>query len=206
MDTSKLKLAKQLGVARSTLYYQPKLKKKDELLKQQIIEVWKTFPAYGHKRLALCLKINKKRVQRVMKLFGLKPPRRRRQKPYKPNDVGRPEIRIPNLLLDEYGKPTTITKPDFAWSQDFTYLSFNNKWWYVATVIDLYTREILGLKFSAHHDKSLILEALNQALTTARKPRLLHSDQGSEYKSDDYIQTILRHGILLSYCRKASPW
>ncbi|KAF0249215.1 MAG: integrase catalytic subunit [bacterium] len=140
--TTKQAMAQKLGVARSTLYYQPKLKSKDQLLKEQIKGVWKTFPAYGHKRLALALKVNKKRMCRVMKLFGLKPPRRRSQKPVKPEDIGKPEIYIPNLLLDENRKPIVVTKPDFAWSQDFTYLNFNGKWHYVATVIDLYTREI----------------------------------------------------------------
>lgn len=204
--TTKKQLAHELGVARSTLYYKPKLPTKDEQLKHGIQTVWKDFPAYGYKRLALHLNVNKKRVQRVMRLFKLKPPRRRTKRPSKPDDLNKPELHIPNLLLDENKNQIKITKPDFAWAQDFTYLWFAGQWWYVATVIDIYTREILGFAFGKRHDKKLILDALEQALHTGRKPRVLHSDQGSEYKSEQYIQIILKHGILLSYSKKASPW
>ena len=58
----KVAAAKRLRVSRSTLYYQPKLPVKDRLLKEQIINAWKTFPAYGHRRLAIHLKISKNRV------------------------------------------------------------------------------------------------------------------------------------------------
>jgi putative transposase len=206
--TTKKQLAKKLGVARSTLYYKPKLPEKDEQLKQLILKVWhkEQFPAYGYKRLALHLKVNKKRVQRVMRAFKLHPPRRRTKQPVKPGDLKQPAVKWPNLLLDEKGEPIPITRPDFAWAQDFTYLWFAGGWWYVATVIDVYTREVLGFTFGKHHDKQLILDALEQALSTGRKPRVLHSDQGSEYKSDVYYEVILKHGILLSYSKKASPW
>lgn len=208
MKTTKQQVAKELGIARSTLYYKPKLPPKDEQLKQLILKVWneEQFPAYGHKRLALHLKVNKKRIRRVMKLFKLQPPRRRRKRPEKPEDANQPASHIPNLLLDENKEPITIPRPDFAWAQDFTYVWFAGSWWYVATVIDLYTREVLGIAISKHHDKALILAALEQVLATGRCPRVLHSDQGSEYKSHRYYQTILRHGILLSYSKKASPW
>lgn len=205
---TKTDLAFDAGIARSTLYYKPKLPSKDEVLKQQILKVWqdKTYAAYGHKRLAMHLKVGKNRVKRVMKYFKLKPPRRRIKKPSKPEDSNQPELHIPNLLLDENKEPLKITMPDFAWAQDFTYIWFAGCFWYVATVIDIYTREILGFSFSKHHDKQLILDALEQALNTGRKPKVLHSDQGSEYKSEQYIQTILKHGIFLSYSKKASPW
>jgi len=206
--TSKKQLAQELGVSRSTLYYRPKLPEKDEQLKQSILRVWheEHLPAYGYKRLAIHLRINKKRVLRVMRRCKLKPPRRRTKSPAKPDDLKQPELHIPNLLLDENKKPMTITKPDFAWAQDFTYLWFGGGWWYVATVIDVYTREVLGFTFGKHHDKQLIVGALEQALLTGRKPRVLHSDQGSEYKSGDYYAVLLKHGILLSYSKKASPW
>lgn len=70
-------LAKELGVSRSSLYYHRKQPDKDWELKCEIEKVLREHPAYGHKRLAIQLRINKKRILRVMKIFGIKPYRKR---------------------------------------------------------------------------------------------------------------------------------
>ena len=70
---NKAGLARQLGVSRQSLYYQSKKLKKDWELKANIEAVLREHPSYGHKRLAIHLKINKKRVLRVMKIFDIKP-------------------------------------------------------------------------------------------------------------------------------------
>ena len=197
---TKKQLAQRRGIARSTLYYKPKLPEKDEQLRKQIFKIWQEFPSYGHRRLSICLGINKKRIRRVMGLFKLKVPRRRGKRPKKLDDLGNHAVSIPNLL------PTLISSPDQAWAQDFTYLYFAGSWWFVDTVIDLFTREILGFAFSRHHNKHLILDALREALGTGRKPDILHSDQGSEYQAYDYWDLLKVHGILPSYSKKASPW
>jgi transposase InsO family protein len=85
---TKKEVARSLGIARSTLYYDSKLQKKDWDLKIKIEEVLHVHPAYGHKRLALALRINKKRIRRVMHVFGIKPYRRRPKKLYKKKDHG----------------------------------------------------------------------------------------------------------------------
>ena len=135
-----------------------------------------------------------------MKLFKLKVPRRRGRRPKKLDDLGNPAVSIPNRLSAQ------ISYPDQVWAQDFTYLYFAGSWWFVATVIDLFTREILGFAFSRHHNKYLILDALREALGTGRKPGILHSDQGSEYRAYDYWDLLKAYGILPSYSKKASPW
>jgi len=73
---NKTKLAKNLGICRQSLYYKPKLPGKDLKLKKQIEEVLTEHKAYGHKRIALHLRINKKRILRLMKLFDLSPIRK----------------------------------------------------------------------------------------------------------------------------------
>jgi len=85
---SKTKMAKELGVSRSSLYYQPKLPDRDEEVKHQIEAVLTENPEYGHKRIALELKLNKKRILQVMKKFNIKPRRRKVKKPYKKEDIG----------------------------------------------------------------------------------------------------------------------
>src|SRR3989344_1149488 len=145
MAIKKTQVAADASVSRRSLYYHPKLPAKDEALKQLILTTWKdkTYAAYGHKRLALHLKLNKKRILRVMKKFNLHPPRRRTKQPVKPEDIGKEEVKLPNLLWNKDAKQfVEITHPNQAWAQDFTYLWFMSRFWYLATVIDVYTKEI----------------------------------------------------------------
>ena len=130
MTISKTKLAKRLGIARSTLYYQPKQPIKDLETSAQIEKVLDDNPGYGHKRIAQELKINKKRSRRVMKLFDLKP-RRRRRKPSKRADLGLSPAPYLNLLLEDEIIPD---KPSVVWATDFTYLPFLGRFIYLATV------------------------------------------------------------------------
>ena len=209
MVISKTQLAKDLGVSRSSLYYKPKLPAKDEYLKQLILKTWANEdPAYGHKRLSPYLKVNKKRVKRVMRKFGLRPPRRRVKKPNKPEDFNKPATKYPNLLWDRNTKEfISPTKPDYAWAQDFTYIWFMGRFWYLATVIDIFTREIMGFAISDTHDTELVLQALKHALkSTKRRPQILHSDQGSEYTAAEYIACVEAMGVTPSFSDKGSPW
>ena len=197
---SKTELAHSLGVSRSSLYYKPKLPGKDLLLKQQIEQVLLEHKTYGHRRVAWELGINPKRARRVMKLFGLKP-KRSFKYPMKPKDIGQEQVSIPNLLRD-----TVIDAPHSAWQSDFTYLPYFGKCIYLATVIDSYTRQILGWALSTRHTTELISEALLNALQKYPPPQLFHSDQGSEYKSQEFLSLLATHSIKPSMSEKASPW
>jgi putative transposase len=152
-----------------------------------IEEVLRDHPAYGHKRLALHLKINKKRVLRVMKLFGIKPYRRYTKKPfvYKTKDSI-----FPNYLMTE-----TPTKQGEIYASDFTYIKFQGIWIYPATIIDLYTREIVGVAILTTHATQLVMNALLNSILYRSPPRIIHSDQGSEYASRDYSSLVQSLGI-----------
>jgi len=76
------KLHKEINVSRSSLYYQQKQPSKDWATKQKIESILHEYPSYGHRRITLALKLNKKRISRVMKIYGIKPYRRHR-KPWK---------------------------------------------------------------------------------------------------------------------------
>jgi hypothetical protein len=95
MIINKTQIAKDGGVSRSSLYYRPKQRIKDEKLKSLILETWKdpTYAAYGHKRLYPHLHLGKKKVLRIMRLYKLKPPKRRAQTPFKPEDMNNPEVK-----------------------------------------------------------------------------------------------------------------
>jgi len=80
---NKSALAKKLDISRSSLYYKSRTDQKDEILKEQIIYVMSLHPAYGHRRVAIELRVNKKRALRVMKKFNLEPEKQRSKKPKK---------------------------------------------------------------------------------------------------------------------------
>ncbi|OHB22789.1 MAG: hypothetical protein A3I22_02755, partial [Parcubacteria group bacterium RIFCSPLOWO2_02_FULL_40_12] len=195
---TKKELAKELGISLASLYYRPKQFNKDWQLKIAIEEALHLRPSYGHKRLALHLKINKKRILRVMKLFGLKPYRRRSRKYRKTTDYS---MIYPNLLL------TNIpSHPNQIWASDFTRLGFKGKTIYLATVIDVLTKEVAGFSVSTGHGVFLVINALLSALNQRLPPEIIHSDQGSEYKSKIYTGLVESLGIKVSMSRKASPW
>jgi transposase InsO family protein len=199
---NKTNLAKKLGISRGMLYYQHRQALVDEEIKIKIKKVLSRHHAYGHKRIALELKLNKKRILRVMKIFGIKPYARRIKKPKKPEDEGKPK----SLFKNEIENFCPI-KPNIVWVGDFTYLYFSGQFFYLATIMDLFTREIVGWSFSACHSKELVMEAFQNAVNnTGVIPKYFHSDQGSEYDSEDYLALIKTYRIIISMSRKSSPW
>lgn len=202
---SKTAVAIQLGVSRSSLYYERMLPAKDLALKAAIETVWATSPShasYGHRRLAIELGVNKKRMRRVMRLFGLQPPRRRVTKPVKLNDQGKAPAPYPNLV-----KHFCPLYPNVVWVTDFTYLWFQGRWLYLATILDLFTREILGWSVSRAHGTTLVLEALQLAhQDQGQWPHSHHSDQGSEYDAAAYLEVLEANKVTISMSTKASPW
>ena len=197
---SKTELAKQLGVSRSALYYRLKLPVKDLALKAEIEQVMSDHKAYGHKRIADHLNINKKRVLRVMKLFGLKV-KRKRKKPIKPKDSGQAPMAIPNLILG-----LAISAPHQVWVKDFTYLPYFGKFVYLATVEDIFTRQVVGWAVSTRHNADLTALALLDAITFNPSPKISHSDQGSEYRDKRYLNLLKSLNIRPSMSAKSSPW
>ena len=199
---TKTNIAKKLGISRGMLYYQHKRPIIDEEVRHQIEAVLAEHKAYGHKRIAPELKLNKKRILRVMKKFNIKPYRMRTKKPDKKTDEGKAaenEINVYKLLCP--------IVPNIIWVSDFTYIKFQGYFIYLATIIDVYTREIVGWNISNFHDTNLILGALKHAIKrTGKTPIYLHSDQGSEYDSRRYEEYTKRIGILISMSAKSSPW
>jgi len=200
---TKTEVAKKLGISRSMLYYQHKQPLIDEEVKHQIETVLAEHKAYGHKRIAPELKMNKKRILRVMKKFNIKPYRSRPKKPNKKEDAGKaPEKDTVNIY-----KLLCPIAPNVVWVSDFTYIKFMGRFIYVATIMDMYTREIIGVAISRFHNQNLVMEAFMDAeRKTNTHPCYLHSDQGSEYTSDDYKTYVASKKITISFADKASPW
>jgi len=196
---TKASLAREQGISVSSLYYRPKMPVKDWHLKNIIEATLSKRPSYGHKRLADELKINKKRVLRVMKLFSIKPYRRRGRKFKKAKENGNI---YPNLI-SELNFPVSQKQ---IWVSDFTYLPFKGRFVYLATIMDIFDRQVMGWSLLTSHTAQLTLNALIDALEKHGRPEYLHSDQGSEYKSRDYANFAEQLGIKLSMSAKGSPW
>lgn len=170
-------------------------------MKNKILSVLSSNPAYGHRRIALALGVGRKRVRRVMKCFGLKP-YKRKGRWRKRRDERRPEAIYQNLI-----KGSFPIVPNLTWVSDFTYLRFNSKFIYLCTFMDLFTREIVGWSLSTRHTQDLIIEAFLDAFQNQGKlPRFVHSDQGSEYNCQEYTKLISDLGVRVSMSKKASPW
>jgi transposase InsO family protein len=195
---SKTTLARSLGVSRQSLYYVSRQTHHDWQLKCQIEEVLRKHPAYGSRRIAQELHLNRKGVKRVMNNFGIKPYRRRGRKWRKSKNI---RVIYPNLLL-----AVRPAYPGHVWAADFTELSWQGKKVFVATVLDIFTREIVGLAVSVRRGAQLTLQALYAALASHGKPEIFHSDNGKEYIAQVFAAVLSDMGIAISRTHPGCPW
>lgn len=204
MDTllSKAALARILSVSRQSLYYTPVQEKKDLLLKQQIQQTLAKHPAYGARTLAWHLGVNRKRVQRIMRKYGLAPAIRPKNRYPGKNTKDTVAEAVPNRI-----RHICPIQPNAVWAGDFTQLWFHGRAVHLATIIDVYTREILAWQAGTHHTQSLVLDVLEHATCRKRKtPQLFHTDQGSEYTSARCMEWLIRHEVQPSWSSRGKPW
>ena len=192
--------AKLAGCSRATLYYRPKMQGKDEALRRDIEIVMRTRAgrSYGYRRVASALSVNEKRARRVMRKFGIKPYGRRGRKypKAKPQDEA-----YPNLL-----QLVTPSYEGSVWAADFTRLLFREIDVSVATVIDLFTRKVVGVAVSTKHDARLIIGAFGNALLSHGRPAIFHSDNRSEYHARSFRRMLTELGLSISRSKKGCPW
>jgi len=135
------------------------------------------------------------RVNRIKALRGYKAPR---------VIAGRPSIIAPNRLQREF----TVARPDIAWVTDITYIRTWQGWLYLAIVMDLFARKVVGWSMKPTLARELVVDALLMAVWR-RKPRskvVIHSDQGSQYGSDDWLRFCQEHNLEPSMSRRGNCW
>jgi putative transposase len=145
---------------------------------------------------------NHKRVERLMRSHGIAGYRpRRRRSLTRPDTSAAP---APDLL----GRLFDPERPDMAWCGDVTYIPTDEGWLYLASVIDLASRHLLGYSMSTHHDTQMVCDALQAAVVTRGRSRMpdtiFHTDRGAEYTSSGCIQTCQRLGLVRSMSRTGS--
>lgn len=181
------------------MYYQPT--DRDKPLKAQIEAVLEQHKHYGYRRVALALCISKNRAQRIMQKYNLHPEPSIHQRHYKQHKGVR---EAPANVLKQLGIIAIF--PGHVWAGDFTYLKCMGRWYYLATVIDVYTREIVGWSVSTRHDTKLVLDALYDAVSRHTTPKYLHFDRGSEYLSEAHLDLCESLEITMSASAAGSPW
>ncbi len=161
---------------------------------------------YGHRRLREVLRDEgvvcaPARIRRLMAQRGL---RALQPKNFIPQTSdGRADKPSPNLLL---GKPRPVA-PNQVWAGDITFIPTSAGWLYLAVVIDLCSRRIIGWSLANHLRADLVVEALQQALQTrAGKDVVFHSDRGSQYGSASFREALRRAGLLQSMSARANPY
>ena len=186
-------------MARSTLYYQPLQPDKDWQLKCAIEAVLEVHKDYGYRRVAMHLKLNKKPVQRVMRAFGIKAHRRR----------GKKRRRKAKSCLTHYRnrlREVVLSYPGQVWVSDFTYLPWRDGFVYLATVMDLFTREVVGWSVMNRHSVPLTLQALCVGLLHHSRPVIFHSDNGREYEAAVFVDALTTVGTQISRITPGCPW
>jgi len=200
-----------MRLARSTFYYRAKAPAvrdaADLALKAQIEAVQAEFPGYGQRRLDKHFRrqgliINKKRLERVKRQYGLHALRWPRFKPTTTNS-NHPWPRYPNLL-----KGVVVTRPNQVWVADLTYIRLRAGFVYLAAILDLFARRVVGWAVSRRLDHTLTVAALDAALRH-RQPApgcMHHSDQGVQYACAAYTDRLRAHGLEISMAAKGNPY
>jgi putative transposase len=182
--------------------------REDEQLKVHIRAAHKASRGrYGSPRVQkdLCAQdqhVGRKRVARLMKADGLAARRKRRFR--RTTDSTHQHPVAPNLLDRQF----TVDAPNAVWVTDITYIWTQEGWLYLAAILDLYSRKVVGWAVDESLERHLALDALAMALSNRRPARglLHHSDRGVQYASDDYQKALKKDGLICSMSRKGDCW
>jgi putative transposase len=172
----------------------------------QIKQAWLASGAvYGYRKIHddlqdLGIACGEQRVYRLMKAEGLRSQTGYKHKPR--HHAGQPHVTAPNHLAQQFD----VLEPNETWVTDITYIRTYEGWLYLAVVLDLFSRQIVGWSMQSQMDKELVISALLMALWK-RKPQhtvLIHSDQGSQFSSYEWQAFLKEHNLKQSMSRRGN--
>ena len=149
-------------------------------------------------------RISRKRIERLMRKHGISA---RVKKRYRVTTDSKHNLPVAENLLDQKFE---AEQANTRWAGDITYIWTGQGWLYLAVILDLWSRRVVGWSMQEQLERALVLDALDAALRR-RQPRpsnglICHSDRGSQYASGDYQMVLREHGIACSMSRKGNPW
>jgi len=198
------KQCKLLGIAKSSLYYEP-VKKYSSAYELKLLnlinEIYSEFPYYGTRRIVTALEnmgysVGRKLVKSMMEYMGIKA-----IYPTKKTTIPNKEHYKYKYLLKQFKNDKNqviIVTPNKVWSTDITYIKLEKGHVYLAAIIDWNTKKILSWKLSNTMDVSLTTSVLNEALSLYPKPDIVNTDQGSQYTAQAHVDILKSHGIQIS--------
>jgi putative transposase len=185
-----------MAVCRSALYYEPTNKGEDIRLLNLIYEIWQKWQFYGYRKITAVLNsdeyqegVNRKYVQRLMQIAGIRAiyPKRNLSKK-----------RQGDVVRDYLLRGLEIREVNQVWMVDITYLKLSSRFVYLVALIDVHSRYVVGWHLSYDLDTDNSLEALRLGLMMGI-PDIINSDQGCQYTSERWINTLTQLGIRISH-------
>lgn len=200
-----------MGISTSTYHHDSKItreekERRDADIRGKIEQIRVTFPRAGYRPLIHHLKrhgvnVGERRLRRILKESGLflKPLKRF----VKTTDSNHDFKTWPNLLPE-----MTIDGENQVWASDITYIRIDNGFVYLAVILDLFSRKVIGWAISKKIDRHLTLDALKMAVKRRKPPKgvIHHSDRGVQYLCKDYVDYLLKNGFYISCSAKGNPY
>ena len=195
---SELSVARQcrlLGISRTSVYRRNQARRSQDREMMDLLDrKYLACPFFGSRRMTVWLRelgyrVNRKRVQRLMREMGLKPiyPKPRTSKPHPENKA------YPYLL-----RGMTIERVDQVWCADITYIPMARGFLYLVAIMDWASRKVLAWQLSNSMDADFCVAALQRALETGRQPEIFNTDQGAQFTSEAFTGVLKGHEIRIS--------
>lgn len=200
-----------IGLSSSTYYHQPKRlrasrEREDAELRDAIEAIQADFPKAGYRTVGQYLKrrgrfVGERKIRRIMRRFSLQAEVKRAF--VHTTDSNHSHRVYPNLLPGR-----CLTGINQAWAADLTYIRIANGFVYLAVILDLFSRKVIGWAISKHIDAELALAALRQAIQTRCPPEgcVHHSDRGVQYLCNDYVALLTERKFAISNSAKGNPY
>ncbi|WP_156624180.1 IS3 family transposase [Ensifer sp. Root558] len=195
-----------MGIARSTYYDSPEKPVDDTSIVEAMFAICDEFEFYGYRRVGAALRqqglvINHKKIRRLMRQHDLHPKVRRRF-------VATTDSNHDGLIFPNLAKDIVPTGPNQLWVSDITYVALPTRFIYVAVVLDVWSRLIVGYAVSRSIDARLTVAALKAAIERRRPPSgcIHHSDRGSQYAAQVYRDALSGSSLVGSMGRRGNPY
>ena len=184
-----------LNISRSSFYYKPKpIKAEDLQLMRLIDEQYLKTPSWGSRSMRnhlrrLGYKVNRKKVQRLMRLMGLEAiyPKPKTSRPHPQHKV------YPYLLRN-----LKIDAPNQVWAADITYIPMSRGFMYLVAVMDWYSRKVLAWRVSNTLDSDFCVQAVEEALSRFGAPEIFNTDQGAQFTAAAFTDLLKSHHVSIS--------
>lgn len=179
-----------LGLPRSTFYYQPQPESAENLkLLRKLDQLYMEYPFFGSRRMAVQLKVNRKRVQRLMRILGI-------EALYPKPHLSRPG---PGHQIHPYLlRNVEIVRPNQVWSTDITYIPMHGGFLYLTAVMDWHSRFVLSWELSNTMETGFCVAALQAAFGKGGTPEIFNTDQGAQFTAAEFQAPLKQRQILIS--------